>query len=384
MSRYNIKYLPLPSGDWPSPASSWHIAIRSRHIWLYLALGAAGIMNIFLVLKWWHGPPLTPLDNYQILKDNFRIVSSTTPNSTAIVTTLYNELYTLPILTLGYSLSAHYDNANSSEYPALPPPRRLLMYIPHRISPLTLCLARSVGWEPHPVEFIAPPHNGAGVGPRFGDQYTKLALWKLDQIGIEKVVYLDGDTLVRRRFDELFAMPFDFAAVPDIYGDERGFALSFNAGVLALRPSTAVFENLFARMEEAVYPPIMAEQAYLNLYFGAEVVRLPYIYNANLAGKIRSRKLWDFMNQSDALRIVHYTTPKPFPAMGTENGGTREGLRQAQETVRQHIVEAKKVNGGLYGEEIGWWEDAWRDMERDRHEEMERCMREIEGESARF
>ncbi|TFY76383.1 hypothetical protein EWM64_g7627 [Hericium alpestre] len=383
MSRYNFKYLPLPTGDWPSPPSSWRIDVRSRQTWLYLALSVVGIANVFLGWKWWHGLPLTPLDSYQILKDDFRLACPTNPNSTAIVTTLYNDLYTLPVLTLGYSLSTHYDNTTSSEYPSLPTPRRLLLYIPHRISPLTLCLARAVGWEPHPVDFIAPPHNGEGIGLRFGDQYTKLSLWTLDQIGIQKLVYLDGDTLVRRRFDELFALPFDFAAVPDIWENERGFALGFNAGVLLLRPSTAVFENLLAHMEDAVYPPGEAEQAYLNLYFGAEAVRLPYIYNANLVAKIRSPKLWNFMSRSDALRIVHYTTPKPFPfyapPVGTENGGTREWLQKARETVRRQVQKAKKAKGGLFREEIGWWEDAWRGMERDRSEEMEKCKREVAG-----
>ncbi|TFY77424.1 hypothetical protein EWM64_g6586 [Hericium alpestre] len=139
--------------------------------------------------------------------------------------------------------------------------RRIVLYFPHRISPLNLCLARSVGWEQHPADFIAPLHNGEGIGPRFGDTYTKLSLWTPDQLGIDKVVYFDADTLVRRRFDKLFAMPFDFAAVTDVWPNERGFTLAVNSGVLLLRPSTTVFESLLARMEDAVYPCGSAGQA---------------------------------------------------------------------------------------------------------------------------
>jgi hypothetical protein len=53
----------------------------------------------------------------------------------------------------------------------------------------------------------------------------KLRLWTLDQIGIKSAVYLDGDTLVKRNFDELPALPFEFAASPDVYLD-AGVSLS--------------------------------------------------------------------------------------------------------------------------------------------------------------
>ncbi|TFY52720.1 hypothetical protein EVG20_g10431 [Dentipellis fragilis] len=246
--------------------------------------------------------------------------------------------------------------------------------------------ARAVGWTPHPVTYIKPPHNGKDVYHRFADQYTKLALWTLDQIGIERAVYLDGDTLVRQRFDELFALPFRFAAVPDVEAKNPGFSLGFNAGVLALRPSTAVFESLLAQIDVARFPLRMAEQAYLNYYFGAEAVRLPHVYNANLAIKMRSPRLWDFMRRSDAIRVVHYTTPKPFdvnPRLEGESTGMASAealLRDARE--RMWVMgEAKRSHGGIYEEEIGWWEDVWLEMEQGRRDEFERCVRERESRS---
>ncbi|KAA1471824.1 hypothetical protein DENSPDRAFT_929862 [Dentipellis sp. KUC8613] len=174
-----------------------------------IALAVGGSSNIILAWLWWHNRSQTgfaPLDDYQVLKENLDLVApvNSTPNSSAIVSSICNDIYLLPVLTLGYSISKHYADNASTPSDSCPSPRRLLFYIPGRISPPALCLAHAVGLTPHPVTYIEPPHNGEGVYHRFADQYTKLALWALDQIGIERAVYLDGDTIVRRRFDELF------------------------------------------------------------------------------------------------------------------------------------------------------------------------------------
>jgi len=34
------------------------------------------------------------------------------------------------------------------------------------------------------------------------------------------------------------------------------------------------------------------EQGFLNLYYGQRVLRLPHVYNENLAIKVRSRTYW--------------------------------------------------------------------------------------------
>ena len=77
---------------------------------------------------------------------------------------------------------------------------------------------------------------------------------------------------------------------------------------------------MLEKLETAVYPFLMAEQALLNV---SQVTRLPLAYNANLAIKPRSPKLWETME--DDMRIVHYTLDKPFPRYGL---GTWESLKQ--------------------------------------------------------
>lgn len=76
-------------------------------------------------------------------------------------------------------------------------------------------MSRSAGWELVAVPRIAPPLGGKGVRTQFIDQYTKLHVWSLDTMGIKRLVHTP--TRFRQNFDELFHLPFNFAAVPDVY-----------------------------------------------------------------------------------------------------------------------------------------------------------------------
>lgn len=313
--------------------------------------------NLILLYKWYHPQSPTPLDDFQMLKPQFAswapIAANTSDlNSRAVVTAIYNDLFAIPAATLGYSLQ----KAGTSA-------RRILFHIPGRLSARALCIVRAAGWEPLEVELIPPPHDGAGIGYRFVDQYTKLHLWSLDAVlGVQRVVYLDADTLVRRNFDELFDLPFPFAAVPDVYGDS-GFKLHFNAAVLALHTSSATFESVRARIADARFSPLEAEQAFLNVYFGADAVRLPYAYNANLAIRERSPALWDALR--DEMRVVHYTLPKPFPKDGKE---IVEGVR-----LERAVDKARKDRGGVHAEAVDWWFTAYKEFRVQNRVALEQC-----------
>ncbi|KAI0353092.1 nucleotide-diphospho-sugar transferase [Trametes cingulata] len=135
-------------------------------------------------------------------------------------------------------------------------------------------------------------------------------------LGIKALVYLDADTLVRNNFDELFALPFNFAAVPDVYIDTPGFTVDFNAGVLFVRPSTTAFHDLVAHINKAKYSHWEAAQAFLNVFYGVDTVRLPYVYNGNIAIKRRNPRLWEGLQ--DELRHIHF-----FPRQTIVEGGLR-------------------------------------------------------------
>lgn len=247
----------------------------------------------------------------------------------------------MAITTLGHSLKAVNVTA-----------RMILIYIPGRLSPHSICLANAAGWTLHPTPLVPPPHGGKGIHYQYPDQYTKLRIWTLDSIGIKSLVYLDADTIVRKNFDELFMLPFNFAAIGDLY-PRSGFELSFNAGVLYLRPNTAVFQDMLQKIETAVFPPRMAEQAFLNVYFGSQAVHLPFAYNANLAIKKRAPKLWEGL--IDEMRIVHYTLHKPFPKHGLGS----------QDTLKKFFQRRLTLENGFWEREMRWWQEAWRNMAKD-------------------
>ncbi|EDR05163.1 glycosyltransferase family 8 protein [Laccaria bicolor S238N-H82] len=355
LERWTWTYEPLPQSITQNPTKN---STRKRLLALPAGLAVVGVVY----LLWWitsAKAPYSPLDNYQNINANpilgaRPVASPSSRNHTAVVSTLYTDSYAIGVAVLGHSVRS----ANMTS-------RLILPYLARRVSPHALCIVTAAGWEPQSIQFIPPPHHGKGVHQRFKDQYTKLNIWTFDQLGIEKLVYLDADTLVLKNFDELFEMPFNFAAVPDVYepGDRRGFTISFNAGVLAIQPSSAVFKDMREKIETARFPPVEAEQSFLNHYYGAKGVRLPYAYNMNLAIKKRSLELWE--NLKEEGKIVHYTLFKPFKGLSR-----RVSTRVEEE---EAIRDAATQDGGFFAEEFGWWKSAYERLMADKGEEIERC-----------
>jgi len=304
-------------------------------------------------------PLLTALDNYQHLNSqplvNAAFMANTPPlnvQENMIVTSLYTDAFATAVATLGHTLNKVNSTAG-----------RLLLYIPEKISSRALCIALSTGFIPYPIKRIPPPYEG--VHPHFLDQYSKLTLWSLDSLGVQSLVYLDADTLVHRNFDELFSIPFNFGAVPDVYVDDPGFTLGFNAGMLFLRPSTSVFDRMLEQIGTASYRAEDAEQSFLNHFYGSEAVRLPYAYNANLAIKRRKPELWADLKRE--ARIVHYTLVKPFLQ------GDYEEVEISE--LDKNIVQQYGAWGGIYKEELDEWADAWRETFHHHGAEITECRR---------
>ncbi|EMD35287.1 glycosyltransferase family 8 protein [Gelatoporia subvermispora B] len=304
-------------------------------------------------------PPLTALDNHQYLNSqpivNSNFLSGAPPldsTENMVVTSLYTDAFAPGVAALGHTLS----KVNSSA-------GRLMLYLPDKVSSHALCIASSSGFVPYPVKRIPPPYEG--VHPHFLDQYSKLTVWALDGLGVESVVYLDADTLVRRNFDELFRMPFNFGAVPDVYVDDPGFTLGFNAGMLFVRPSSAVFDEMMSQIGTAQYKAQDAEQSFLNHYYGADAVRLPYAYNANLAIKRRKPELWTDLKRS--ARIVHYTLVKPFLQGDYETVDLDE--------LDRNVVRQYGAWGGIFKEELDDWAEAWRETRQTYDAEIANCQK---------
>ena len=302
----------------------------------FLTIGRLFLRNPF--------SPARSLDSY---------TSPTKADEKAIVTSLYTDAYGVAVSVLGHSISKTSTSA-----------RKIVIYLPEKVSNYTLCRVKAAGWELLPVKYIPPPDGGKDVFWRFLDQYTKLRIWALDRAptSLKSVVYLDADTLVKRNFDELFDLPFVFSASPDTYLDGRGFTIGFNAGVLAIKPDSTVFDDMLTRIYRDDYKHGEAEQGFLNLYYGQQVARLPHMYNGNLAIKGKNRKYWDAIQ--DQMRIVHFTLTKPFDVL-PRCGGVNETCRLEEiwDTKRhKSFLETAKVErNGDYKEEIEWWETMYDD-----------------------
>jgi glycogenin glucosyltransferase len=123
---------------------------------------------------------------------------------------------------------------------------------------------------------------------------------------------------------------------------------------------------MLRKIEVAEYPLGQAEQAFLNLYFGGTCMRLPYIYNANLAIKDRSPILWRRL--TDEMRVVHYTTMKPFIHEARSSNAIL-----TPEEIEDAIYQSERRADGFYQEEVGWWRTAYRKMMSDRGHVMRQC-----------
>ena len=94
------------------------------------------------------------------------------------------------------------------------------------------------------------------------------------------------------------------------------------------------------------------------MYFATQAIRLPYIYNGNVAIKKKSLEVWGSLRED--MRIVHYTIAKPF-LFEKEYHRVRDRDAYNDET-RRALSRKKQVDGGLWYDEISLWERSWEKM----------------------
>ncbi|GJE99549.1 glycosyltransferase family 8 protein [Phanerochaete sordida] len=347
----------------PTPPDSLGASTSRRPKMFRTCLAGVFVFSIALNLFYFARIPrsfYSPLDDYQHLKHYPFVNTSGIPplseadwRGAAVVTTLFSDSYAPAVATLGHSLRL----TNTSA-------RLIVLYLPAQVSPEALCLATATGFVPHAIARIPPPADGRGMNRHFRDQYSKLQLWTLDALPepVTRAVYLDSDTLALQNFDELFALPYALAAVPDVSA-AHGFTLAFNAGVLLLRPDSNLHDHMKDALALARFPPEFAEQAFLNQFFGADAARLPLAYNANLAVKQRAPAVWAALWPET--RVLHYTVDKPFVA----HDWRRVPLARVEERVRK----AARARGGVFREEMLLWGRVWRDAQRVYGMRMQDC-----------
>ncbi|CCU82683.1 GLG1/glycogen synthesis initiator (glycogenin) [Blumeria hordei DH14] len=107
--------------------------------------------------------------------------------------------------------------------------------------------------------------------PDLHSTFTKLMLWK--QLNFRKIVYVDSDMIALRAPDELFDLPYEFSAAPDI-----GWPDIFNSGLMVLSPNLSDYYSLLAMAERGISFD-GADQGLLNMHFRNNYNRLSFTYN---------------------------------------------------------------------------------------------------------
>lgn len=180
-------------------------------------------------------------------------------------------------------------------------------------------LATSAGWQVRTVEPIAnPSSDGELLFARFRNTFTKLRAFGIEDI--EKVVFLDADTLVLHNVDELFDRP-AFAAAPDFFVPNW-----FNSGVMVLEPSRALLASMEATLSGRLGTYDGGDQGFLNDLY-------PDWWAMDVGHRLEARYnlhhfVFQFMSGKASLRplihdvkIVHYTLQKPW-LQPTVTGGS--------------------------------------------------------------
>merc|ERR1719238_2252694 len=171
------------------------------------------------------------------------------------------------------------------------------------------------GWTVHVVPELAEfwwgrsdecSHFAADQGERWGHMATKLRLWELTQY--KRVLYLDADTVLTGPVEHTFKTVTTFGA------EAPKYHAHFNAGVLLLTPSKAVFDSLLAlgRMpHQSRFGNLIdcTEQGLLNTYFngqpGREVTKLPI-------GRADVKADWAAEGAPFAVHWITHVCPKPW------------------------------------------------------------------------
>eukprot|EP00871_Galdieria_phlegrea_P004079 jgi/Galph1/4672/GphlegSOOS_G3399.1 len=166
----------------------------------------------------------------------------------AYVTLLYGSSYLLPVRVMMHSL-----NKNS------PDNAHRLVLVTSDVSEVAIAQLHREGIETRYVSSVANPYTkGPKYSKRFDEVLAKLVIFNLTEY--ESVVYIDADSLVFGPLNELFHCANFCAAFIN--------PCLFNSGVMALKPSTVVFDDMIEKLPQlASYDG--ADQGFLNSYFSS-------------------------------------------------------------------------------------------------------------------
>ncbi|KAI5785523.1 nucleotide-diphospho-sugar transferase [Peziza echinospora] len=224
----------------------------------------------------------------------------------AIASSVQTASYIPYALQLAYTIQKHNDlDTQDAEMVIL-----VRMGGDDGVSEVDIERLEKVGWKVRVIEDLEFEKVDIGeIRARHRHNMNKLYLWSWTEY--ERILFVDADVICKGGFGEVWGMPGDFAAAPDVWPkvltDNK-----FNSGVVLLRPNMEEYRNLIKKVSDPTFhSPEDADQAFLNVYYQFRYFGLPYKYNLNLVMYQYHRKAWDAL--WDEAVFVHFTTKKPTP-----------------------------------------------------------------------
>lgn len=177
------------------------------------------------------------------------------------------EIYVEQLRVLGYMIRTRGNLTCSVD---------LLLMIKPDLAQRHVQRLQSVGWSMVIVDDIPTPKTvlaSITSGHRFLHMFTKLQIFNLT--AYNAVLYLDADSLVRGSIRDIFEYYVPQMVEKDVHigwtidqgHPELDLFWRNNAGVLLVRPSNSLLQNMTTSMNHLHFDATMSEQGFLNTYF---------------------------------------------------------------------------------------------------------------------
>jgi alpha-N-acetylglucosamine transferase len=202
-----------------------------------------------------------------------------------------------------------------------------------KVEPSQVLYLKQAGWLIKHVRHL--PIVGCSeedlVSEHFMDCYQKLWLWTMEEYA--GILYIDADAIITRPVSHIFRAlsysPIGFAAAPDWDLDNRCFYKDyFNAGVLAIRPCSTIFEDMCRKLPS--HRPVngFAEQDFLNDYYARDIYRIWSSFHVGMTWLhpgcnalkfvyVDSSQVWNSIY--DSICVIHYAHKKPWKLLKNSN-----------------------------------------------------------------
>ncbi len=217
----------------------------------------------------------------------------------------------------------------------------------------------SIVREVEPIGNPTPRQNRGHA--HFETTYTKLHIW--NQTEFKRLIFLDADTLVTGKLDELLERG-EFAAAPDVTSTDL-----FNSGVMVLEPSRLRYEEMTAGLGHiASYDG--SDQGFLNAFYpdwfvGPPQFRLPMKFNVAQQVAVYG-PTWKRMKED--LRVLHFLgAEKPWriEEAARRRAEEKEKKRRKNQSLWKRLRGSRPAEPAApkVSEAARMWLDVWEEIE---------------------